>query len=126
MQKKKSGVKKCLEICAIKGGGPTPNGKNHLKFPFWLFDNLPKCITWYNGDEEEIDINGIHLTGSDWLSSKNSCGGLEANWLDISFHVLHISILCIYQNIILFTDKFHPAFRVDKTSQEMKSYVNDP
>ena len=24
-----------------------------------------KCITWYNGDEEEIDKNGIHLTGSD-------------------------------------------------------------
>ena len=36
LQKKKSGVKKCLEICAIKGGGggSTPNGKNHLKFPF--------------------------------------------------------------------------------------------
>ena len=35
LQKKKSGLKKCLEICAINGGwGPTPNGKNHLKFPF--------------------------------------------------------------------------------------------
>ena len=35
LQKKKSGVKKCLEILAISGGGgPTPNGKNHLKFPF--------------------------------------------------------------------------------------------
>ena len=27
--------KKCLEIMSIKGGGgPTPNGKIHLKFPF--------------------------------------------------------------------------------------------
>ena len=33
---KKYGVKKCLEICAIKGGRgrSTPNGKYHLKFPF--------------------------------------------------------------------------------------------
>ena len=35
MQKKKSGVKKCLEIRTIKGGGgPTPNGKNILNFHF--------------------------------------------------------------------------------------------
>ena len=28
---------------AIKGGGGrTPNGKCHLKFPFWFFDYLPK------------------------------------------------------------------------------------
>ena len=28
---------------AIKGwGGRTPNGKCHLKFPFWFFDYLPK------------------------------------------------------------------------------------
>ena len=41
--KKKSWVKKCLEIMSIKGGeGPTPNGKIHLKFPFWLFEHLPK------------------------------------------------------------------------------------
>ena len=33
LQKKKSGVKKCLEIMTIQGG-PTPNGKKHLKFPF--------------------------------------------------------------------------------------------
>ena len=81
LQKKKSGVKKCLEICAIKGGGrgggrrlmtntilnfhfdyphtsliiitnitiiisqppPPLHGKYHLKFPFWLLDNLPKA-----------------------------------------------------------------------------------
>ena len=24
------------------GGGPTPNGENHLKFPFWLFASFPK------------------------------------------------------------------------------------
>ena len=29
---------------AIKGGGGgrTPNGKCHLKFPFWLFETFPK------------------------------------------------------------------------------------
>ena len=28
---------------AIKeGGGRTPNGKCHLKFPFWLFDSFPE------------------------------------------------------------------------------------
>ena len=42
--KRKKGGKKCLEICAIKGGGSTPNGKNHLKFPFWLFDTLPYSV----------------------------------------------------------------------------------
>ena len=47
MQKKKSGVKKCLEICAIKGGGRTPNGKCHLKFPFWFFDSVPYKNTLY-------------------------------------------------------------------------------
>ena len=29
---------------AIKGGGRTPNGKCHLKFPFWFFDYLPKGL----------------------------------------------------------------------------------
>ena len=33
------------------GGGPTPNGENHLKFPFWLFEYLPKfkslISTWH-------------------------------------------------------------------------------
>ena len=27
------------------GGGSTPNGKNHLKFPFWLFEPLPYEVT---------------------------------------------------------------------------------
>ena len=26
---------------AIKGGGRTPNGKCHLKFPFWFFESVP-------------------------------------------------------------------------------------
>ena len=32
---------------SIKGGGvegPTPNGKIYLKFPFWLFEPLPKML----------------------------------------------------------------------------------
>ena len=31
LQKKKSGVKKCLEICAIKGGGVGPLMANAIK-----------------------------------------------------------------------------------------------
>ena len=29
----------------LRGGGSTPNGKNHLKFPFWLLAHVPnlKC-----------------------------------------------------------------------------------
>ena len=27
------------------GGGPTPNGENHLKFTFWLFEPVPK-VSW--------------------------------------------------------------------------------
>ena len=45
--KEKKWGKKCLEIMSIKGGGvegPTPNGKIHLKFPFWLFEPFPKII----------------------------------------------------------------------------------
>ena len=32
--KEKKWGKKCLEIMTIQGGGPTPNGENHLKFLF--------------------------------------------------------------------------------------------
>ena len=44
LQKKKSGVKKCLEILPLRGGeggGRTPNGKCHLKFPFWFSAPFP-------------------------------------------------------------------------------------
>ena len=59
MQKKKSGVKKCLEICAIKGGGAgrTPNGKYHLKFPFWSSAPVPK-------------VQQVRVAG--WRSVKNA------------------------------------------------------
>ena len=33
---------------AIKGGGSMPNGKNHLKFPFWLFDTFPYAQKVYS------------------------------------------------------------------------------
>ena len=35
----------------MKGGGPTPNGKIHLKFPFWLFEHLHNhCCVWFFWD----------------------------------------------------------------------------
>ena len=40
--KEQSGVKECLEIMTIRGeGGSDALWKNHLKFPFWLFEYLP-------------------------------------------------------------------------------------
>ena len=50
MQKKKSGVKKCLEILPLRGGGGrTPNGKCHLKFPFLFFAPLPYALPYLIG-----------------------------------------------------------------------------
>ena len=45
----KIGVNKCLEICANmgRGGGSTPNGKNHLNFLFRLVEHLPKTSQMY-------------------------------------------------------------------------------
>ena len=37
------GGKKCLEICAIKEGGPTPNGKCHFKLFSEPFPSVP-CV----------------------------------------------------------------------------------
>ena len=34
LQKKKSGVKNVWKFVPLRGGGRTPNGKCHLKFPF--------------------------------------------------------------------------------------------
>ena len=46
MQKKKSGVKKCMEICAIKGGGRRLMANAILNFHFDYFARLPnvKCL----------------------------------------------------------------------------------
>ena len=46
MQKKKSGVKKCLEICAIKGGGVGPLMANAIKN--FHFDYLNTSLTRKN------------------------------------------------------------------------------
>ena len=39
---------------AIKGGGGggAPNGKCHLKFPFWFSAHLPKLVLLQAGDAE--------------------------------------------------------------------------
>ena len=41
-KRKKVGWKNVWKFVPLRGGGSTPNGKNHLKFPFWLFENVPK------------------------------------------------------------------------------------
>ena len=73
--KEKKWGKKCLEICAIKGGGgSTPNGKNHLKFPFWLSDNLPNVdpntiVNWCELQDTNIKIV---IQQSGWCKPKTS------------------------------------------------------
>ena len=48
MQKKKSGVKKCLEICAIKGGGVGPLMANAILN--FHFDYLTTSLMAYLGN----------------------------------------------------------------------------
>ena len=59
MQKKKSGVKNVWKFVLFKGGGGgrTPNGKYHLKFPFWLFEPLPCPHFWKMNVKTLISIS---------------------------------------------------------------------
>ena len=43
-KRKKWGKKMSENLCHQGGGGRTPNGKCHLKFPFWLLAHLPKSF----------------------------------------------------------------------------------
>ena len=87
--KRKKWGKKCLEICAIKGGErSTPNGKNHLKFPFWLFDNLP------NDPYKEWNVN-FCTKWSRWLMA----AGAEAKWLSRELHVGDLEICSDLQEL---------------------------
>ena len=48
---------------AIKGGGGgTPNGKSHLKFPFWFFDSLPNGVNIYEEKKYSFDVWQIHIS----------------------------------------------------------------
>ena len=60
-----------------RGGGRTPNGKCHLKFPFWLFDSFPNmytlfpsydheecCFWWRNGGYN----NSFHMTMAPYVA----------------------------------------------------------
>ena len=61
--KRKKGVKKCLEICAIKGWGSTPNSKCHFKFPF--FSNLSQSDTmrrWKRYTHKYQNCSGIYAS----------------------------------------------------------------
>ena len=53
------------------GRGSTPNGKNHLKFPFWLFDNLPyqsSSATYLRRGNECIKLNSYIIYRFVWGS----------------------------------------------------------
>ena len=58
--------KKWMEICAIEGGGgPTPNGKCHFKFPvFW---NIPLCCHITD------NVLNVYSLGLILLISTSSC-----------------------------------------------------
>ena len=55
---------------AIKGGGgQTPNGKCHFKFPFWFFDSFPKgrndtkrqnVFSWHSSKASLVKNDHIH------------------------------------------------------------------
>ena len=45
----------------LRGGGQTPNGKCHLKFPFWFFESFPnpKYVSWKRGPIGHRLIRGL-------------------------------------------------------------------
>ena len=49
---------------AIKGGrgGQTPNGKCHLKFPFWLFEPFPKHIKEIHHNVKDVQCQKCDMT----------------------------------------------------------------
>ena len=42
---------------AIKGGGRTPNGKCHPKFPFWFFEPFPYISCFFEQMILEVDVS---------------------------------------------------------------------
>ena len=70
-KRKKVGWKNVWKLVPLRGegGGRTPNGKCHLKFPFWFFDSFPKVSCW----AMLIDINSLHLTRPPWGCSPWRC-----------------------------------------------------
>ena len=65
-----------MEICAIKGGGgPTPNGKCHFKFPFFWNTSLkmldltlkPNALTLSQRVKETCTDSNANMMGSFYI-----------------------------------------------------------
>ena len=102
----------------LRGGGRTPNGKCHLKFPFWLFDSFPKWSHQHRTDQlpERFVISELlqflDLAIAHWLkksretsslSSKNfktkkssKQGGLYPHWINQIYDWINVYFLNIY------------------------------
>ena len=85
MQKKKSGVKnvwKFVPLRGVGGGGQTPNGKCHLKFPFLLFEPFPNArlanislslypIIFMNRQILSLVLESLQFEGNNFASGEN-------------------------------------------------------
>ena len=77
MQKKKSGVKKCLEICAIKGGGRggrrlMANTILNFHFDYWN-TSLTKIVASMKFPSVLQRLQSLHSDGFDSLCLLRMC-----------------------------------------------------
>ena len=113
MQKNESGVKKCLEICAIKGGGGGPLMANAIKnFHFdFLTTSLTSltCMNVYCMHTSLVKINTtcLHYTSNTSLPRINTMCMLLPTSLsleeEIDWKIIHIFIYIYYIIYMLYT-----------------------
>ena len=103
--KRKKWGKKMSGNFAIKGGGDrTPNGKCHLKFPFWFSAHLPYCwcvVTWDKGH-----LCPERVSWADWVAVEvsHTLADLRQIWL-----VCKNGILQIWEKFDLFREIGKPS-----------------
>ena len=93
-----------MEICADKGGGgPTPDGKCHLKFPFLFLEPFPQYLKLFQLNNFlstyncTIHHNFITFSTTRALAEKSTCLFI----LRIAHHPFHIQTFSpIYKNQI--------------------------
>ena len=113
---------------AIKGGGGrTPNGKCHLKFPFWFFDSLPYWSIFPQDGVVGAHI-GMLLSQSRQLadiiktvphSTDPIQVSIEGNRTIITCYVYFISFVCYF---LVFSSRLCWQGRVSKLSLLPKSW----
>ena len=61
-------------LCHSWGGGRAPNGKYHLKFPFWLFEPLPYANTYQKIISKIMQTFSSHICTTAWIVLSNNFG----------------------------------------------------